>query len=479
MVRSGVATEPMVCQEQVPICRTNEEPETELPSLRTEEASELITQVGGRLAMFYEQWQKITSDPFVLQSVQGYKIPFTRTVTQISKPKVKFASLKEQNDCEEAINQLLKKGAIEKCNPCSGQFISSYFLTPKSDGSKRFILNLKKLNEFIKVEHFKMEDIRTASKLVSKNSYMIVFDLQDAYLTVPIYKKHRKYLRFEFKGNTYEFLVLPFGLCTAPYVYTKISKPVLRKLRKLGFLVVGYIDDFLLIAQSRAIYIEIFEIIRKIFCNLGFLINYKKSTLEPSKQVDFLGFTIDSESLVLKITQKRQTQLSGLLKSFIEKKECTIEQFASLIGSLVATCLASTYGWLYTKTMEREKILALQSNSNNYNATMVLSDLSRSDLQWWQSNIHKNYKALHSTTTYQMTIFTDASRSGWGAFDGNKRAWGPWESSDNNNSINYLELLAIKYALTSLSYNKININILLRVDNTKAIAYFSKMDRIR
>ena len=83
---------------------------------------------------------------------------------------MKFNSHKEFYDCKKAIENLLLKGAIKKCKPCPGQFLSSYFLIPKSDGTNRVILNLKELNTFIDTEHFKMEDIRTATYLISKIS---------------------------------------------------------------------------------------------------------------------------------------------------------------------------------------------------------------------------------------------------------------------------------------------------------------------
>ena len=60
---------------------------------------------------------------------------------------------------------------------CSGQFISSYFLVPKPDGSFRFILNLKNLNTFIDTDHFKIEDLRLATRLISKNDLMTSIDL--------------------------------------------------------------------------------------------------------------------------------------------------------------------------------------------------------------------------------------------------------------------------------------------------------------
>lgn len=79
---------------------------------------------------------------------------------------------------------------------------------------------------------------------------MATIDLKDAYFLVSVHKSFRKYLRFRFQGILYEFNCLPFGLNIAPRVFTKIMKPVLAHLRKLGFLSNVYLDDFLLIGND-------------------------------------------------------------------------------------------------------------------------------------------------------------------------------------------------------------------------------------
>ena len=52
------------------------------------------------------------------------------------------------------------------------RLLSTYFLTPiKLDGSLRFILNFKKWNEFIELEHFVIEDILTAINILKHKDY--------------------------------------------------------------------------------------------------------------------------------------------------------------------------------------------------------------------------------------------------------------------------------------------------------------------
>lgn len=139
---------------------------------------------------------------------------------------------------------------MEECEECDGQFVSSYFLIPKPDGSSRFIINLKKLNKFIDPCHFKMEDIRAVKSLLTQGAYMCSLDLKDAYFLVPVHEKYRKYLRFKFQSKLFQFTCLPFGLSTSPYTYTKIMKPVMHKLRLMGILSIIYIDDILFIQKS-------------------------------------------------------------------------------------------------------------------------------------------------------------------------------------------------------------------------------------
>lgn len=85
------------------------------------------------------------------------------------------------SDLDSAIKTLLDSGAIESCVFRENQFLSSYFLVDKPDGSKRFTLNLKEFNLFLFREHFKIEDLRTAINLLSRGDFLCRLDLQDAY----------------------------------------------------------------------------------------------------------------------------------------------------------------------------------------------------------------------------------------------------------------------------------------------------------
>ena len=142
------------------------------------------------------------------------------------------------------------------------------------------ILNLKKLNEYIVYHHFKMETFEHALTLVSKNVYMASLDIENAYYSIPIHKNDQKYLSFEFQNNYYSFTCVPNGLCSGPYIFTRIMKPIVTKLRKLGHLNSSFIDDSLLLGKSKSKCKKNVSLTKRVLVEAGFCINFKKNLLK-------------------------------------------------------------------------------------------------------------------------------------------------------------------------------------------------------
>ena len=108
------------------------------------------------------------------------------------------------------------------------------FLVEKKGEGQRSVINLSSLNSFVHHHHFKMEDLKVIADILRSQDFMCKIDLKDAYFAVPIHPEHQKLLCFQFQNVTYRFKCLPFGLTSAPRVFTKVLKPLVAFVRRLG-----------------------------------------------------------------------------------------------------------------------------------------------------------------------------------------------------------------------------------------------------
>ena len=128
------------------------------------------------------------------------------------------------------MDKYLTCGIIEEATHSSGEFVGQIFPVCRKSGGIRIILNLKPLNLDVSYQHFnqhfKMENLNCVPELMEKDCFMASIDLQDAYYSVNIYKQQRKFLRFIWYGQLYQFTCLPNCLTSAPRWFTNILKPI-------------------------------------------------------------------------------------------------------------------------------------------------------------------------------------------------------------------------------------------------------------
>lgn len=262
--------------------------------------------MAGSLKYYYAEWKKICSNKYILKAVKGFELPLMEEPQQISEPCPPNINQTEQEVVDNALSKLIDSGAVVKAKEEPGQFISNVFTVPKPDGSSRFIINLKSLNQFVESPHFKMEDSRVACMLISPGYYMSVLDLKDAYNLIPIAKHHRKYLRFRWKGCLYEYTCLPFGLNVAPRLFTKLMRVVFSHLRSQGHTSVYYLDDSLLIGRTSLECQQNVLVTCILFAKLGLVVNEIKSVKTPTEVIKFLGFLFDSRSMTVSLPNPKR-----------------------------------------------------------------------------------------------------------------------------------------------------------------------------
>ena len=429
----------------------------------------------GRLAHFVKNWEQLTKDRWVLSTVRGYYIDFTSTPHQSRRPHPPKFNQSQEQLIQQEVETLLMKGAVTKLRtPPMGGFYSTLFLVPKKDGGVRPVINLKQLNAFLEVPHFKMEGIQTLKSLLKRGDWLVKVDLKDAYFSIPISREHRKYLCFAVGNNTYQFNCLPFGLASAPWVFTKTLKPVAALGRELGVQLIVYIDDILLLAES-----EEKARVRRPGLRPGLLTAmpgvYDKRrqicTIEPAQSVEFLGFVVNAVTMELSLPAEKLKKIRAESRKLLEAGQVSARALSRLIGKMNAANQVIPPAPLFYRNLQMDLAAALRGSDQDYESSLTLSLDSKEELIWWDTRMSKwNGKSI-LTIEPEMVVESDASNQGWGASCQGTSTGGPWSAQERTWHINCLELLAATLALKTFAKDKRGISVLLKIDNTTAVAY--------
>ena len=324
----------------------------------------------------------MTSNSWVLETVtKGYHIPLISNPVQHAPPhNPAFLPKTTQIVLEDKVKSLLQKQAIQHLPRAPLGFYSNMFMVPKKGGGQRSVINLKYLNKFVKSEHFKMEGLHTVKALLQKNDWMAKIDLKDAFFMVPIAPQFRKFLLFSVGLQTYQFRCLPFGLCTASRVFTKVLKPVVERLRSIGIHLVIYIDDMLLMAPSSTLLTE--QVFATLFLleNTGFVINNKKSLLQPTQEIEFLGMIIDSVRMDLTLPGEKIEDIRQEAQKLFSLSSPSAHSLSQLAGKLNATTPALQVAPLFCRSLQTCLKQALAANSQDYKSPIHLSPQAAEDL---------------------------------------------------------------------------------------------------
>ena len=415
---------------------------------------------------------QLTQDHWILDTVRGYQIPFSKLPPNKQIPAFTFTEAESKLITVE-VGELLHKQAISWAVSDDG-FISNIFLVPKGKGKWRLILNLKALNLYTEHQHFKMEDIHCVKDLLNRGDYMCKLDLKDAYLSVPIAQCHRKYLKFAWQGTVYQYNVLPFGLATAPRAFTKLMKPALAHLRSKGVRLIAYLDDLLIIGKDKREAEEAYQNAKSLMESLGFVINLEKSQAIGTQKMEFLGFIIDSVSMTFRLPQDKVKDIRQKCRCALQDPRLTIRELAHLIGTLVATRLAVTPAPLHYRSLQALKIRELFHHPS-YESKVLLERQSQMDLEWWVNHLKDHNGSPIHLPPPEMIIESDASNTGWGAHWNNQKTGGQWSARESRLHINAKELLAAFLSLQTFAKDKTGIHVRLRLDNLTAVYYINKM----
>jgi hypothetical protein len=271
-----------------------------------------------------------------------------------------------------------------------------------------------------------------------------------------------------------EFACLPFGLATAPRVFTKLMKPVVGALRQRGIRLIIYLDDILIMAESHDLALHHAASTLNLLEGLGFIVNYQKSQLLPCQEMEFLEFLIDSNAMTLQLPGEKLRKIRRKCQKLLDQTTISVGELSKFLGLLTSSIQAIFPAPIHYRHLQRLKNTTLAS-LQTYEAKVALDQPAREEILWWRDHLHAwNGRALFQDPV-ELIIETDASRKGWGAYCEGVRTGGPWSFEEKRLHINCLEILAGSLAIKTFTKSRACAHVKLLMDNASAVAYINKM----
>ena len=461
-----------------------------LALIKSKLAAQSAIPVGGRLRFFWRQWRALGAPKKVVRWLRkGYALPFRREAGQGESIALSEtcptglitcykAGSEKQLALHAKIQELLVKKAIAPVPAGFKAFHNRVFLRAKKTGGWRLILDVSQLNKSLVCGTFKMDHAQVIREAAQMGMWATSVDFSDAYHHIPIKPAHRKFLCFQVDGMRYIYLALPFGLSPAPKVFTIVMSPVKSWARANRLLMFQYLDDWLNLAQNKALAATQTLLFVEMCVTLGLVVNLEKSELEPSQRITFLGFEFDFTVGMLYPMPEKLRNVERMASKLLVTKRPQVQLAESLRGKLTSLEKAVPLGRLHFRAFQRVVTIAIRRGRYPA-ATMTLTERARDDLRWWSQRAFTLKGQLFLPPPPSVQIQTDASKTGWGALVQGKVFQGTWCQSERNLHINVLELRAVREVCRACPERLVNRSVLFLIDNTTVVAHINRQGGTR
>ena len=247
-------------------------------------------------------------------------------------------------------------------------------------------------------------------------------------------------------------------------------------LRELGIRLVIYIDDILIMAESKDKARDDTLGLIYLLKNLGFIIHPMKAVTAPTQEIEFWGMQVDLLTLELRVSGRKLKHLrQKAAKMESQSTPPSAQEVPRLLGKMNSVSQAIAPAPLFCRAIQMDLAAALNEGSQSYESPYPLSLRAREQLSWWSRQLTRwNGKGLVLTEP-DIRIESDASLVGCRASCRGILTGGPWSEEEKKYHINCLELLAATLAVKSFVKDQQNKVVLLLIDNQTAVAYINNL----
>lgn len=276
------------------------------------------------LALLNEYNTTFAKDKYDVGKVKNYEAFINLQVEQYCNKRPYRCSIKDRIEIEKQVAELLKHGLIEESY---GPFAAPVTLAYKKEEGKknRLCVDFRDLNKIIIPQFQPFPLIEDLMLQTTNCKYFTSLDINSAFWSIPLRTSDRTKTGFVTQEGHYQWTCLPFGLKTAPAIFQRILRNIIKKHNLSGF-ANNYIDDILIFSKTFDEHITHIKKLMDAIQQEGLRLKFTKCTFAASS-VKYLGHIIKNNSI---------TPLKDNLKTIREfptpKNKKNVRQFLGKIN---------------------------------------------------------------------------------------------------------------------------------------------------
>ena len=198
--------------------------------------------------------------------------------------------IKNREVIDKAVDEMLDADVVRRSNsPWSFPVV----IVDKKDGTKRFCIDFRKLNQVTKKNSYPLPLIDDILALLGKAKFFTSLDLKSGYWQVLMDEKDKEKTAFACHRGLFEFNVMPFGLSNAPAVFQELMSIVLNGCNDFA---IAYLDDILIFSETFEEHMFHLNNIFERLSQHGLKLKLKKCSFLQT-EVNYLGFIIDKDGI--------------------------------------------------------------------------------------------------------------------------------------------------------------------------------------
>ena len=369
-------------------------------------------------------------------------------------------------------------------------FESTVFVVPKKDGKFRLCTDYRALNDFQRKVPFKMDTLQSVADCIQRDDFGMLVDLTDCYLTMGLHPSQRKYCRFRhpITGRRLQWKTVSFGMSEAPRICTKLLRPLMGLLKRLGIRCVLYIDDLLVLHSNRTTLARGMAVAMHLLQQqVGLNLKTSKCSFRPSRQFTCLGFVWDTTAMTCSVPRARLWEAQRTARRLIKRGGTPLatRDLARFVGKVTAMARGITGARRHLLYVQQQ--LGTAVREGGFTGWLTLCPDALLALQWWagpQPWERNGSPIVPEVRRIQVSVRSDAATEtlGWGgtlsiAGQPSLTSRGFFAANERSLHINALELLGCWKTIRALLPVAVpralwsQVHVSCELDNTVAVKY--------